>query len=310
MLNCAIVGCGKIGVSYDSPNDLYIRTHLKSYLDNKECKLIAVCDPDSKKLKQVTSNQKNIKTYTCLEKLLDENQIDVLSICSPTEKHFENLVIACKAGVKKIWLEKPSAENSELIEKMIRIKNEFGVEVFVNYFRRYDPSFVELKNELVNIGNLVSISGIYTKGLRNNASHLIDLLIWLVGPIKEQNLTSDFEGKKFPSASFNLRFKNIDANIKSLNYKNFEMFELDIIGSSGRVVINDSGRKIDFYKISESEDYHRYKILKLSKSLKLNRNNFMKNGLELFLKSESLPSLEEDFDVQKVVDSLSEDLTS
>ena len=36
----------------------------------------------------------------------------------------------------------------------------------------------------------------------------------------------------------------------------------------------------------------------------------MKNGLELFLKSESLPSLEEDFDVQKVVDSLSENLTS
>ena len=47
------------------------------------------------------------------------------------------------------------------------------------------PSFIELKNELANIGNLVSISGMYTKGLRNNASHLIDLLIWLVGPIKE-----------------------------------------------------------------------------------------------------------------------------
>ena len=88
------------------------------------------------------------------------------------------------------------------------------------------------------------------------------------------------------------------------------MFELDIIGSSGRVVINDSGRKIDFYKISESDDYHRYKILKLSKSLKLNNNSFMKNGLELFLNSQSLPSLEEDLNVQKVVDSLSEDLIS
>ena len=182
---------------------------------------------------------------------MEENSIDVLSICSPTEKHFENFSLACKAGVKKIWLEKPSAENSNLIEKMIQIKNEFGVNVFVNYFRRYDPSFIELKNELADIGNLVSISGLYTKGLRNNGSHLIDLLIWLVGPIKNQNLTPDFEGMKFPSASFNLSFKNIDANIKSLNYKNFEMFELDIIGSSGRVVINDSGRNIDFYKISK-----------------------------------------------------------
>ena len=307
MFNCAIVGCGKIGVSFDSPNDNSIRTHLKSYIDNKECKLVAVCDPNLKKVKQVSSNWKKIKSYTSLEKLLEENSIDVLSICSPTEKHFENFSLACKAGVKKIWLEKPSAENSNLIEKMIQIKNEFGVNVFVNYFRRYDPSFIELKNELADIGNLVSISGLYTKGLRNNGSHLIDLLIWLVGPIKNQNLTTDFEGMKFPSASFNLSFKNIDANIKSLNYKNFEMFELDIIGSSGRVVINDSGRNIDFYKISKSEDYPGYEILKLSKRLKFNSNNFMKNGLELFLNSQSLPSLEEDFKVQKVVDSLSVD---
>ncbi|MBK93429.1 MAG: hypothetical protein CMP33_04105 [Rickettsiales bacterium] len=310
MFNCAIVGCGKIGVSFDSPNDSNIRTHLKSYLDNKECKLVAVCDPDLKKLKQVTSNWKKIKSYTCLEKLLEENPIDVLSICSPTEKHFENFDLACKAGVKKIWLEKPSAENSNLTKKMIQIKNKFGVKVFVNYPRRYDPSFIELKNELVNIGNLVSVSGFYTKGLRNNASHLIDLLIWLIGPIESQNLTSNFQGRKFPSASFNLRFKNIDANIKSLNYKNFEMFELDIIGSSGRIIINDSGRRIDFYKISESEDYHRYKILKPYKSLKFNSYGFMKNGLELFLNSQTLPSLEDDFNVQKVVDSLSKDLIS
>ncbi len=310
MFNCAIVGCGKIGVSFDSPNDSNIRTHLKSYLDNKECKLVAVCDPDLKKLKQVTSNWKKIKSYTCLEKLLEENPIDVLSICSSTEKHFENFDLACKEGVKKIWLEKPSAENSNLTKKMIQIKNKFGVKVFVNYPRRYDPSFIELKNELVNIGNLVSVSGFYTKGLRNNASHLIDLLIWLIGPIESQNLTSNFQGRKFPSASFNLRFKNIDANIKSLNYKNFEMFELDIIGSSGRIIINDSGRRIDFYKISESEDYHRYKILKPYKSLKFNSYGFMKNGLELFLNSQTLPSLEDDFNVQKVVDSLSKDLIS
>ena len=133
---------------------------------------------------------------------MDENQIDVLSICSPTEKHFENLVIACKAGVKKIWLEKPSAENSKLIEKMIRIKNEFGVKVFVNYFRRYDPSFIELKNELVNIGNLVSISGMYTKGLRNNASHLIDLLIWLVGSYKRTKLNFRLRRKKISFSFF------------------------------------------------------------------------------------------------------------
>ena len=307
MLNCAVVGCGKIGVSYDSPKDNYIRTHFKAYIDNKNCKLVAACDPDTKRLEELSYKWGSFKTYSSLDKLLKENSIDVLSICSPTEKHFENFDLACKAGVKKIWLEKPSSENSNLLKKMIHIKDKFGVKVFVNYFRRYDPSFIELKKELVNIGTLSNISGFYTKGLRNNASHLIDLLIWLIGPVENQKLTSNFEGRNFPSASFDLEFSELNANIKALDHRNFELFELDIIGSSGRVIIKESGRKIDLFKASESDEYEGYKVLMPSKSLKCNTNNFMKNGLDLFLRSKSLPSLEDDLSVQKIVDSLFND---
>ena len=60
-------------------------------------------------------------------------------------------------------------------------------------------------------------------------------------------------------------------------------------------------------KASESDEYEGYKVLMPSKSLKCNTNNFMKNGLDLFLRSKSLPSLEDDLSVQKIVDSLFND---
>ena len=104
-----------------------------------------------------------------------------------------------------------------------------------------------------------------------------------------------------------MEFSGINANIKALDHRNFELFELDIIGSSGRVTIKESGRRIDFFKASESDEYKGYRVLMPSKSLECNTNNFMKNGLDLFLRSKPLPSLEDDLSVQKIVDSLFND---
>ena len=92
------------------------KKHFKAYIDNKNCKLVAACDPDTRRLEELSDKWGSFKTYSSLDRLLKENSIDVLSICSPTEKHFENFDLACKAGVKKIWLEKPSAENSNLLK--------------------------------------------------------------------------------------------------------------------------------------------------------------------------------------------------
>ena len=305
MLNCAVVGCGKIGVSYDSPKGNSIRTHFKAYIDNKNCKLVAACDPDTRRLEELSDKWGSFKTYSSLDRLLKENSIDVLSICSPTEKHFENFDLACKAGVKKIWLEKPSAENSNLLKKMIQIKDKFDVEVFVNYFRRYDPCFIELKKELVNIGNLSNISGFYTKGLRNNASHLIDLLLWLIGPVENQKLTSI--SKEEHSLPLHLIWSFvINANIKALDHRNFELFELDIIGHQAELLSRSQAEEsisLKHLSLMNTRDIG----INASKSLECNTNNFMKNGLDLFLRSKPLPSLEDDLSVQKIVDSLFND---
>ena len=151
-LNCAIVGCGKIAEGYDSPDDNKIRTHVKAYLENTSCNLVGVCDNDLYKLNDLKSRWCIVPTFTDLDSMLSSCNIDLLSICTPTEFHLESFQSAANANIKRVWKEKPSSNNSASIQEMIQVGNDKGMEVYVNYFRRYDHGFMKVKEALPDIG--------------------------------------------------------------------------------------------------------------------------------------------------------------
>ena len=304
MFNCAIIGCGNIAAFYDTPEDQNIRTHIKAYLSNDKCNLTAICDTKEKKLKEIQNTWGSFNIYLDSNDLLENVQIDILSICTPTETHEEIFNKACETGVKKIWLEKPSSINAASIRRMIDKKNTHGTAVYVNYFRRYDLGFIKVKEEIEKIGSVVDVRGYYTKGLRHNGSHVIDLLQWLFGQSKQARLTSKFDKSQFPTASFELEFDEVLAQIQGIDYRNFELFELDIIGSRGRIKILEGGRFIKFYSVTESSEYVGYSNLKLNLIHRDTINLFMTQGLKNVLNNDPMPTLEEDLNTQKIIDSL------
>ena len=87
---------------------------------------------------------------------MEKVEIDILSICSPTQTHEKIFNEACERGVKKIWLEKPSSINSTSIQRMIDKKNKHGIDVYVNYFRRYEKGFIKVKKELAEEALIVA----------------------------------------------------------------------------------------------------------------------------------------------------------
>ena len=94
---------------------------------------------------------------------------------------------------------------------------------------------MKVKEALPDIGKLNNVIGHYSKGIRNNASHLLDLMVWLFGKVSSQRLLTDIKDGAYPSASFKLEFSDINAHIFDFDYKNYEIFELDIIGTRGRI---------------------------------------------------------------------------
>lgn len=303
-LNCAIVGCGKIAEGFDSSVDNKIRTHIKAYLENNNCSLVGVCDHDEDKLRDLQSRWGSVNVFNDLDLMLSANKIDLLSICTPTESHLESFQSAANANIKKIWMEKPSSDNSASIQKMIEEANEKDMEVYVNYFRRYDLGFSKVKEELNDLGKVDNVIGYYSKGIRNNASHLVDLLVWLLGEVRSTKLLSGITDEEYPSASFRLEFNNANAHIFDFDHKNFEIFELDIICSKGRIKILNGGKLIEFYEVSDSKLYASYKNFKLKEIHKDSLDSFMQKGLETILESGQMPTLQEDLYTQRLIDEL------
>tara|TARA_B100000989_G_scaffold299053_1_gene292569 strand:+ start:1783 stop:2712 length:930 start_codon:yes stop_codon:yes gene_type:complete len=303
-LNCAVVGCGKIAQGYDSPEDRRIRTHVKAYLDNANCNLVGVCDLDKNKLQDLQSRWGLIPIFNNLELMLSSINIDLLSICTPTEFHLESFKAAAYSNIKQVWMEKPSSYDSASIQKMIEVESDKGMKVYVNYFRRYDIGFAKVKEALDDLGRVSHVIGYYSKGMKNNASHLVDLLVWLFGKASNQELLSDLSDDFFPSASFKLEFNDTNAHIFNFDYKNYEIFELDIIGSKGRIKILDGGKCIEFYEVSDSKHYASYKNLIMKEKHKGSLDVFMQKGLKKILGSDHMPTLQEDLYIQILMDKL------
>ena len=52
-LNCAVIGCGRIGCGFDDNHSNLIKTHAGSYFKNSQTNLVALCDIDKKKNRKI-----------------------------------------------------------------------------------------------------------------------------------------------------------------------------------------------------------------------------------------------------------------
>ncbi|MGD2072984.1 MAG: Gfo/Idh/MocA family oxidoreductase [Candidatus Thorarchaeota archaeon] len=126
----AIVGCGRIA-------DL----HVPAYLNNPNSKIVAICDIDSKRVKQraLEWNIPPDQAYTDYNKLLQNKNIDAVEILVPHHLHANFTIRATKAG-KHVSVQKPMAMNLRECKDMIQAAKKAGVKlrVFEN-FRFYPP---------------------------------------------------------------------------------------------------------------------------------------------------------------------------
>ncbi len=95
-LTHAVIGCGGMGTG-----------HIKMVTGNRNARLLAVCDVDSKRLaKAVENGGEGVTPYHDFREVLDRGDIDVVHIVTPPHWHAIMSVMAAEAGCD-IWCEKP-----------------------------------------------------------------------------------------------------------------------------------------------------------------------------------------------------------
>jgi UDP-N-acetylglucosamine 3-dehydrogenase len=197
-LGVAVVGAGFWG-----------RNHARVFKELEETELLAVCDINAERAKNV-ANQFGVKAYTSMGKLLKRKDIEAVSICVWSLHLAKETLKVLNAG-KHVLIEKPMATNVKQAEKLLEIAKEKELHLTVGFLMRFIPGIQHMKNAIKDktIGNLVCATAkrvsewperIGDVGVvKDTAIHDIDIIRYLFGeePIAVYAKTGSMKHKKF-----------------------------------------------------------------------------------------------------------------
>lgn len=272
-IRIAVVGCGRIS-----------KNHFGSIERHSEhLELVSVCDTDKSVLLE-HSERYHVPGYRDMEEMLQNQQIDLVALCSPSGIHPSQTVIAAKYKVH-VMTEKPMATRWRDGVRMVRACDEAGVRLFVVKQNRHNTTLQLLKRAMVEkrFGkvHMVHLNVFWTRpqsyydqghgwrgtwefdggAFMNQASHYVDLLDWLVGPVEKvqamMSTTRDIEVED--TGVLNVKWRNGalgSMSVTMLTYpKNLEG-SITILGEKGTVRIGGVAvNDIQIWDFSEPMDY-------------------------------------------------------
>ena len=271
-IRVAVVGCGRISKNhFDS-----IEKHQKDMV------LVSICDSkkpilDEHKLKY------QVNAYLDLNDMLKNEKLDLVVLCTPSGVHADQTEL-CASYHTNVMTEKPMATRWNDGLRMVRACDNASVQLFVVKQNRRN-STLQLLKRAVNEGrfgkiHMVHLNVFWTRpqeyydqaswrgtwefdggAFMNQASHYVDLLDWLIGPIEKvqamMSTTLDIEVED--TGVLNVKWRNGalgSMSVTMLTYpKNLEG-SITILGETGTVrvggvAVND----IQHWEFEKSKDY-------------------------------------------------------
>jgi predicted dehydrogenase len=286
MYRVGLIGCGKIGSEFaDDPRVQGIYSHAEAYTVCPATTLVAICDNDSEKLKRCSERWRVTARYSDPRQMLAKQRPDIVSICTPDSTHADLIRLAIETpGVRAILTEKPLALGLKDAHNIVQSAAERGIVLAVNYSRRYMDSHIRLRDLLHSgtIGTIQTVGGYYTKGTRHNGTHWFDLLRYLVGEVTEVwGFDARQEGGDDPTLDAFLKLAcGASAHLHGCDAASFSVFEMDVIGTCGRVRVIESGHTLEVYQVVDSPLCTGYRDLALQSRLEGGLGDLLLHAVE------------------------------
>jgi len=288
-MKAVIIGAGQIAGGLDGPKDKAILTHAHAYKSNPNTELIGVCDTNEDALIKFNKKWKT-KTFSDAKEMLDECRPEIISICSATQTHSKMLSLALSSNTAKVILcEKPFVSTKEEFDEINRLLEKNSKKLFINFIRRYDPSFIKLAQIIKSgeLGNIQSFQGRFSKGLIHNGSHMLELIEWLIGSISKIKILDLHKSESDFLGQFYVHSENANGILTNQEATHYDYFELDIMLSGAKVAISDQGRSITILKPQKSKLFTGYSYLQEHSTFSGTLERNMANSLDFALSNDS-----------------------
>ena len=292
-LNVGIIGLG-VGLN-----------HLQCFIQNKNCRVISVCDFDEEKIKVIQSKFPKIKTTLVDKDITEDKNIDLVCIASYDIYHCDQLITSVKNN-KHVFVEKPLCTNyKEFIKIKEILKKNPKIKISSNFILRGAPQFIALNRmiEKKKFGKIFYISGEYNygrlskiiNGWRSNminysvthggAIHIIDLALSFLKKKPKEVVAS---GNNISTAKTN--FKSNDIINSTIKFEDNTI--VNITSNFGCVMPHHHTFKLYGTERTFIQDYKRVYVSNSrqmnNKIIKINDNYLNKNKkkiLESFIDS-------------------------
>ncbi len=191
-----IIGAGFIG-----------EFHARAIQEIPNAKLVAGCARSDKSVAAFSEKFPDCKMYRDFNEMLKDDSIDVVTICTPSGSHMEPAVAAARAG-KHAIIEKPIEITLDRIDRINEAFDKAGTKIAGIFNNRFADN-AKLFHETVQSGRFGRLTfamafgpwwrdqAYYDEGgwkgtiqydgggaMMNQGIHTIDLLQWLMGPVK------------------------------------------------------------------------------------------------------------------------------
>jgi len=148
-LKLGIIGLGRFGFAHAE--------NIASKMKGVE--LYAACGGDTGRLEKNRQLLDIPVITTDYDEFINMGELDGIVIASASSLHYEQLLKACRAGVKNVFIEKPIALTAKEIADLEQVLPGFDTNIQVGHHRRYDPSYMDAKRKIEEgyIGTPISI---------------------------------------------------------------------------------------------------------------------------------------------------------
>jgi predicted dehydrogenase len=163
------VGFGVIGAGLFGENHAVVYSRLPGV------ELVAVCDQNEERAREVAERYGARAYYTDYEKVLADPEITAVSIATPDFAHAEIALAAAQVG-KHILCEKPLATTVEEAQAIVDAAAEAGVKLMVDFHNRANPPFAAAR-EQVQSGAIGTPAYGYAR-LSNTTFVPLEMLSW------------------------------------------------------------------------------------------------------------------------------------
>jgi predicted dehydrogenase len=271
MIKIGLIGAGKMGIS-----------HLSILGAHPDVKIVGVSDT-SKMIIDALKKYSSFPGYLDYQEMLSDSDPDAVFVAVPTKFHASMVKTLLQNG-KHVFAEKPFCLTIDEGAELIDIAKEKGLINQVGYHNKFIGTFQEVKRLMDNncLGEIFHFTGesygpVVIKSKQNNwrsdpsegggclmdyASHVIDLINHIVGPITKvqaSQLKSYYSNNVEDAVYSLLEVANNISGVLSVNWSD-ETYRkmstsLTISGSKGKLICDANELKVYFNSSDCPDNY-------------------------------------------------------